>query len=174
MFKDYIILIVEDDRKIQQQLKTLLEKQCKKFIISDNGEDGLIKYQNNHPDLVITDLKMPKMGGIEMSKKIKAINCFQPIILFSSFLNIEELQEAINIGINAFISKPIENINILLDEVHKILKNCEHPEFTNKVEPEHIEQEVIESNIWTDILHDYNESVDYSLLLNEHIDDRNN
>lgn len=170
MFKDYVILIVDDDIQIQKKLQAVLEKQCKKLVISNNGEDGFLQYKNLHPDIVITDLKMPKLNGIGMSKKIKAINCLQPIILLSSSLNIEELQESINIGINSFVSKPIENINILLDEVHKILKNCAHPKLSDNVEQEDRDKEVIESNIWSDILHDYNESVDYSLLLNENID----
>jgi len=120
MFKNYTILLVEDNIDMQKYMKKLLEDECKEFFLADDGEEGLSVYKEKKPDLIITDLNMPKMDGIQMSKKIKEDNFLQPIILLTAYGDIRELQEAINIGLNAFLSKPIEDIEILFNTITKI------------------------------------------------------
>jgi len=122
MFKNYSILLVDGDIEIQDKLNLIFKNQCKQFILSNNEEEGLLKYKQFNPDIVITNLRKSNLDGIEMSRKIKELNYLQPIILLSSSVEVKELQEAINIGINAFIQNPIENIDKLVDTVQKLLK----------------------------------------------------
>jgi len=163
MFKNYSILLVDGDIEIQDKLNLIFKNQCKQFILSNNEEEGLLKYKQFNPDIVITNLRKSNLDGIEMSRKIKELNYLQPIILLSSSVEVKELQEAINIGINAFIQNPIENIDKLVDTVQKLLKEFNFFNKTNNKPESH------EIQIWKDILHDDYESVDLDLLLKDEL-----
>jgi len=117
-------------------------------------------YKKYNPDIIITDLNMPIMDGITMSKHIKEDDFYQPIILLTAYGDIEELQEAINIGLNAFISKPIENIAVLFSSINKLLKNVNN----RKIPSSSMNKEIYMLN---DILHDDQEYIDFESLLKD-------
>ncbi|MCU7940764.1 MAG: response regulator [gamma proteobacterium symbiont of Bathyaustriella thionipta] len=85
--------------------------------IAENGEQGLALYKTNQYDIIITDIEMPKLNGIEMSKAIKTINPEQDIIITSAYTNPEYFIDAIKIGISGYIIKPID-----FKQVNQILK----------------------------------------------------
>jgi YesN/AraC family two-component response regulator len=76
--------------------------------LAENGKIGLELYRKHEPRIVITDVNMPVMDGIEMAAQIKAINPGAIIIAVSAYNNTEYLMNAIEIGINHYVLKPID------------------------------------------------------------------
>jgi two-component system, NtrC family, nitrogen regulation response regulator NtrX len=100
------ILIIDDERAIRSTLSEILQHEGYKAEVAENGEDGLKKFSSENFDVVLCDIKMPKMDGIEFLEKAKAINPDVPIIMISGHGNIETAVEAVKKGAYDFISKP--------------------------------------------------------------------
>ena len=113
------VLYVEDDKNISDQLEKLLKKLFIKVDVEKNGFLGLRNYKENRQDIVITDISMPSMDGIEMAKRIKKINEEQIIIVTSAHNDIEYLMQLIEIGVDRFILKPID-INVFMPSITKM------------------------------------------------------
>jgi len=108
------VLYVEDDDNLRQSTLNLLKNYFTNIDIAKDGRDGLEKYINFNRenqksyDIVITDITMPHLSGIEMSKSILNINSKQVIIVISAHNDSTYLLDLINIGISKFILKPID------------------------------------------------------------------
>ena len=111
MLQNLTILHVEDNILIQEYIQTLLENKVKKIYFATNGKEGLEIYFKTQPDIVIADIEMPICDGMTMIKEIKKFNKEQHIILLSGCNDEKTLIKAINLGVNGFISKPIEENN---------------------------------------------------------------
>ena len=109
---NFTLLYVEDDNDTQEQMKMLLEDSVKEFYQAYDGEEGLKVFREKQPDIVLTDINMPLLDGLSMASKIKDIDKDQPIMLMSAFDDKKHLLKAIEIRIDAFVTKPI-NMNIL-------------------------------------------------------------
>jgi len=120
--KDFTLLYVEDDPNIQEWVQDLFQHNFKVIYQAYNGEEGYLLFKKFKPDIILTDISLPLLDGLTMAKKIKQLNKNQPIIAISAFDNKEILLEAINIGINYFVPKPI-NLNVLNEKVEEILQN---------------------------------------------------
>ncbi len=116
--KFFRVLYVEDDIKLQEETAILLKKFFKNVFIASNGKDSLTLYQKESPDIIITDIQMPFMDGLEFSKKIKEINPKAEIIITSAFDEKKFLFDAINIGISKYMIKPIK-ISQLIEVIEK-------------------------------------------------------
>ena len=106
--KELSVLLVEDEAKIRDLLASVMEKVFKKVITAQNGEEGLKKFKKFNPNIVITDILMPIRDGLEMSKDIRAISPGTPIVVLSAFNDKDKLMQAIEIGINKYLLKPID------------------------------------------------------------------
>lgn len=102
------ILYVEDDLDILENVTNFLERRVQMVFPAKNGKEGLAIYKEKLPDLVITDIRMPEMDGIQLSQEIKAINAEALIIIMSAFSDIEYLMNSINIGVSQYILKPMD------------------------------------------------------------------
>lgn len=102
------ILIVDDDLSIRELLSELMHKCNYQAVTAENGMEAINLYRLTHPDLVITDIKMPKMDGISLLKQLKSIDNNVLIILISSFGNEEILLEALRAGAVNFLRKPFK------------------------------------------------------------------
>lgn len=107
------VLYVEDDVNISTQLEKLIRKIFSNVEVEKNGLLGIKNYTANRQDIVITDISMPIMDGIEMSKRIKLINSEQNILVTSAHNDTEYLIKLIEIGVDKFITKPIDMNNFL-------------------------------------------------------------
>ncbi len=117
--KEVILLYVEDSLAIRDILLKRLKKKVKKLIVAVDGEDGLEKFYKYKPDMILTDVTMPKMNGIEMSKKIKETNKIIPIIVLSAHNDTKYLLEAIELGISGYLLKPVDRKKMVLQlETH--------------------------------------------------------
>lgn len=102
------VLLVEDELIIRESFRSLLKRRVKKFITAKDGLDGLEKFKQERPDIVMTDIKMPKMDGLEMIAKIKEIDPDTIIVVISAHSETEYLLDAIEVGVNNFLIKPVD------------------------------------------------------------------
>ena len=110
MFK---VLIIDDERAIRNTLAEILQDEGYKVEVAENGEEGLEKFKKCPFDVVLCDIKMPKMDGIEFLEKSREINPDVPLIMISGHGTIETAVEAVKKGAYDFISKP-PDLNRLL------------------------------------------------------------
>ena len=120
--KDITVLYCEDEQYLRDVTKGILETFTKKQFIAEDGAIGLelFKKYEDEIDLIITDVNMPNMNGLDMTKAIKAINPNIPIVVATAFSNSEYLLEAIELGVDKYVLKPI-NIKKLLDTMNQSL-----------------------------------------------------
>jgi len=106
--KDTAVLSVEDDEEIQQQLSHFFKTKVKNFYIAFNGEQGLEAFKKYKPNIVVSDIRMPVMDGLAMSKAIKDIDKDIPIVLTTAYNKKEYLIQSNTLGINQYLLKPID------------------------------------------------------------------
>jgi two-component sensor histidine kinase len=102
------VLFVEDNETIRLLYKRLLTSRVGTFLIAENGQEGLELYKKYAPDLIITDISMPIMDGLEMIRYIKTDNPEVRVIVMSAYSIKEYFLEAINLGVNGYLIKPVE------------------------------------------------------------------
>jgi DNA-binding NtrC family response regulator len=100
------ILIIDDEKSIRKTLTEILTYEGYKIDEAADGEEGLKKFKEKTYDLILCDIKMPKLDGIEFLEKAKQINPDVPIIIISGHGNIETAVEAVKKGAYDYISKP--------------------------------------------------------------------
>jgi len=105
---DITILYVEDETNVREMLTRFLQRFCRELYVAKDGQEGLELYKEHHPDIVISDIRMPRMNGLEMVKAIKAIEHTQLVLLLSAHSDSEFLYQAINLGVDGYILKPID------------------------------------------------------------------
>ncbi len=116
------ILYVEDEEDVRLETSKALDKYAKKLYLAKDGEEGLSLYKKYRPDIVITDIRMPKINGIDMSKAIKEICKDQYIIITSAHTENAYFMEAIELQLSGYILKPIDK-NLLKNKIVEIVKN---------------------------------------------------
>ncbi|MCK9373285.1 MAG: PAS domain S-box protein [Sulfuricurvum sp.] len=102
------MLYVEDEEETREELSTYLELRVGKLLVAANGAEGLELFEKERPDLILTDVTMPVMDGLAMSRAIKAMSPDTPIILCTALGDRHQLGEAINIGIDGYVPKPVD------------------------------------------------------------------
>ncbi len=125
--KNSKILLIDDDEGILRLFSKYLEKKNYTVISTSNGEDGFNKYRSENPDLIITDLKMPGISGLDLIKKIvensKASNTDSiPVIVVSGTDDIQDMVQALRHGAWDYLIKPIEDLDILNHAVSKAME----------------------------------------------------
>lgn len=107
------LLYVEDDKHISLSTVQMLSPFFNSITVAYNGVEGLEAYETKKFDIVLTDMMMPVLNGIEMSTKIREINPKQPIIVMSAFESTDNFRQFIEIGISKFIPKPFNFEHLL-------------------------------------------------------------
>lgn len=102
------ILVVEDDPILNEELMELLAMFFKDVFSAKNGLEGFEKFQELQPDIILSDITMPKMNGVELSSNIRKIDKEQPIVILSGHRELHFLNQLIEIGVTNFIPKPYE------------------------------------------------------------------
>jgi DNA-binding response OmpR family regulator len=127
--KLFKVILVEDEIEIAKLLKTAIGDSFRSFLIASDGLEGFDMFTQTSPDIIITDIMMPNSSGLEMAKKIRAINKNIPIIILSAFSEKDKLFKAIDVGVNKYFTKPynpkdiLEYISSIADELsQKIVK----------------------------------------------------
>ncbi len=113
------ILYVEDDDDTREDLRRYLKKKAGKVITAANGKEGLVKYAEERPDIVIADILLPEMNGMDMLKEIRRAGDKCPFIITSSVDKSDMIIEAVDIGIVKYAVKPII-LDRLLETLDKL------------------------------------------------------
>lgn len=142
LLKDIVILYIEDDEEIREFTSKTIATIVKKVIIANNGAEGLEKFnENNDINLILTDINMPKVDGIEMCEEIRKINKEIPIIITSAHTDPLFLKRSLDINVSAYAMKPIdlyklaENICKAYEPIY-LRKQLEDLKTSNKLEIE--------------------------------------
>ena len=148
MGKDIKILYVEDDDLVLEQIKKVLKKVFKHVDSAKNAKEGLALYKAKRYDIVITDIEMPQMSGIEMIKIILKLKEDQIIVVTSAYNDTNNLTKLIEYGIEKFILKPFD-INKFFITISKIVV-----EIYNKKKQVHLQEKLDEKSKLNQLLLD--------------------
>ena len=129
--KNLNLLYVEDDKHLVKEMTELFSNFFDDIQIAYNGEEALNLYKKEKFDIIISDIKMPRMDGIELSKQIKEIDSEQEIIIISAYNDSNKLMSLIKIGISDFILKPLD-FQQFLQTILKVSKNLYYKKSTQK------------------------------------------
>jgi YesN/AraC family two-component response regulator len=113
------VLYVEDDLTVQASLKTILQRFFSQIDLACNGEEGLEKMRSFSYDLVISDINMPLMNGIEMISNATKEKIINKVLITSAHNETEKILTLINLGVDGFIMKPID-LNQLLVQLVRV------------------------------------------------------
>lgn len=118
-------IFVIDDNEIFVKVikKTLVNKFTCQFVFCHNGEVALDKMDDENPVLILLDIDMPVMNGIDFLKKIRADEKTKdiPVMVLTSSKSKEHVEDALKLGIDDYILKPSTNSEILYEKIRKIL-----------------------------------------------------
>jgi len=99
---------VEDEEAIRKELGSFLQRFCETLYVAVDGKDGLESFEKHNPDIVISDIKMPHMNGIDMAKAIKNIEPEKPVIFTTAHSESGYTLQAIDMQVDGYILKPID------------------------------------------------------------------
>ncbi|MFH0794712.1 MAG: sigma-54 dependent transcriptional regulator, partial [bacterium] len=108
------ILIAEDEDRLWRVLAMLLSNAGYKLSLASDGEEALSLFEQQQPDVVVTDVKMPKVDGMELLKKVREQSPETPVIVITAFGSIESAVEAMQAGAIDYITKPFDEERIKL------------------------------------------------------------
>jgi len=145
------LLYVEDDKDARVAILSILEEFFDLIIVAHDGLDGLESFDKNKFDLIITDVNMPRMNGLEMIKEIRRIDEHIPILVLSAYNETDYFMESIKVGVDGYLLKPIE-LNQFLGMLQKVTQKL-----TLKSEAE--------KNLH--FLHQYQEATDKSSIISK-------
>src|SRR5438046_176253 len=107
------LLIADDDPGLRQSLERTLTREGYRVILASDGNAALERLQAGGVDLVLTDLKMPGLSGIELLRAVKAIAADVDVILLTAFGTVEEAVKAMKEGAYDFLTKPFQRAQLL-------------------------------------------------------------
>lgn len=118
---DQVILVVDDEEGLRDALSRLFEDEGYTVISAESGEQALEMLQQTRVDLILTDMRMPGMSGIELLKEVRETHGNIGVIILTGYGEIESYIEAMNFGAMEYVSKPFR-VNELKFIVSKILQ----------------------------------------------------
>lgn len=119
--KHLTLLYVEDNDDARNGGLFILEELFGNVVVASNGEEGLKKFQEERIDVVMTDVNMPKMNGLEMVNAIRSINAQTPILIVSAYNESGYFIESIRHGVDGYLLKPID-MKQLLETLGRVIE----------------------------------------------------
>ncbi len=119
------ILYAEDEDIIRGSLSKIMSRKVQTLMSAQDGKEALEIFNKSKPDIVITDINMPNMGGLELARNIKALSPDTPVIIITAFTDTDHFIKAIEIGVDKFLFKPTDS-NMLfsvIQEYHSIIQD---------------------------------------------------
>jgi YesN/AraC family two-component response regulator len=113
------VMLVEDDDNTRKGMEQVLKKYVREIFVARDGKEGFDLFRQKNPDIVLTDIQMPKLSGIELARHIKKIDHENQVVYITAFRDSELILDAITAGADAFVIKPIDVKRLLM-----ILTKC--------------------------------------------------
>ena len=145
ILKNSSLLLAEDEENLRESFTKVLLLYVGKVYTAADGEEAFLVYKEKHPDILITDVKMPKLNGVELIKRIRKENEEIPIIVTSAYTDKNFLLESIKLSLIEYTVKPIrqsdlirlleESAAVLLEKTKTVMYIDEHHayDYTNKI-----------------------------------------
>ena len=114
MDQEFVVLVVEDKKAMADMLAKTLAAEGYSAVTASSAEEGLDRASRERIDLVLTDLKLPGMTGLEMLRILKEKRPFLPVIMMTAFGSIETAVEAVKAGAYDFLTKPFDTSHLLV------------------------------------------------------------
>lgn len=145
ILKNSSLLLAEDEENLRESFTKVLLLYVGKVYTAADGEEAFLVYKEKHPDILITDVKMPKLNGVELIKRIRKENQEIPIIVTSAYTDKDFLLESIKLSLIEYTVKPIRQSNLirlletsaalLLEKVKTVVNVDEYHvyDYTNKM-----------------------------------------
>jgi two-component system, NtrC family, nitrogen regulation response regulator NtrX len=118
------VLVIDDESAIRDSLKMILEYEDYQFVGAASGQDGLAAVQRERPDVVLLDIKMPGMDGLEVLKQLHALDESLPIVMISGHGTTSTAVEAVRSGAVDFLDKPLSSERVIVT-LQNVLKQSE-------------------------------------------------
>lgn len=107
ILKEVTVLFVEDEADIREHLASILKRRVNALYTAVNGKEGIERFAEHKPDIVVTDITMPVMNGLEMAERIKKIDGQVPVIVITAYNEQDFFMKSIEIGVDRYILKPV-------------------------------------------------------------------
>ena len=111
--KNLTILLAEDEAELRRETAAFLELYCGRIVQAANGREALALFDEQRPDLIISDIRMPVMDGLELAVRLKERGPDAPVIFCTAFTETAYLLKAIEVGAAAFVRKPVDSEELL-------------------------------------------------------------
>ena len=115
------VLVVDDEPNVRILLDMRLRHHGYDVLFADNGWKGIELYNQDHPDVIVLDLKMPELDGVTVLKQIRSVDLKQPVIILTGDTNPETERQVRALGVSGFIIKG-SSMKRLVDTLNSILK----------------------------------------------------
>lgn len=115
------ILVIDDESSVRALLDMRLRYQGYDVLFADNGMKGLQLYRQEHPDVIVLDLRMPELDGVTVLKEIRRVDLKQPVIILTGDTTPSVEQQARALGVSEFIVKG-SSLNLVVDAIKSLLK----------------------------------------------------
>ena len=118
------VLVVDDEPTICSLMNIFLTQKGYQVQTANTGEDALALFQEAYPDIVLLDISMPGMRGIDVLRRMKEINAASGVIMLSAYGDDETIQEAMDMGAFCYIQKPMEltELNARMQELRQLMR----------------------------------------------------
>ncbi|NTV13700.1 MAG: PAS domain S-box protein [Desulfobulbaceae bacterium] len=115
---DISLMYIEDDQPTRAMIEAILQRRVRELFVATNGADGLALFREHHPDLVVTDIRMPVMDGLAMARMIREESREVLLIVTSAHSDTQFLLDAIDVDVDQYVLKPV-NVEKLTGAVAK-------------------------------------------------------
>lgn len=137
------ILVIDDEEIIRQSFCDQLEDLGFRVLTAENGQIGIGLVESEKPDLVLTDLRMPVLGGLDVIEHLKSTQPDLPIIVISGAGRLTDAVEALHMGAYDYLTKPVNDPSVIQHAINKALEHA-RLEIANRHYQQHLEDEVRE------------------------------
>ena len=118
------VLLVESDDILRTVYRKIIASQAKHVLVAIDGEEGYKMFQSSKPDLIITDIKLPVVNGIDMVRKIRRNDKTTRVVMMSAFIDTKYFIQAIETSVKGFLTKPVDSerlAKVLKEQIHEIV-----------------------------------------------------
>lgn len=134
------ILVVEDDALLRRSVSRFISQRGYSVLEAENGYEALKIFKKENPALVLTDIRMPIMNGLDLLDALTTESPQTPVIIFSGAVDDQDVKDALRMGALDFIAKPIKKVDFLMDKIEKALVKAQtvhgSRDLTGNVDPD--------------------------------------